>query len=29
VAKTAEIAYDEGFSEDTFRLEMHGVKFKQ
>jgi hypothetical protein len=29
VVETAEIAYDEGFSEDTFRLEMHGGKFRQ
>ncbi len=29
VAEVAEIAYDEAFSEDTFRLEMPGVEFRR
>jgi hypothetical protein len=29
VAEVTEIAYDETFPEDTFRLEMPGVKFRR
>ncbi len=29
VAEVTEIAYDEEFSEDTFRLEMPGVEFRR
>ena len=29
VAEVAEIAYDEDFPEDTFRLELPGVEFKR
>ena len=29
VAEVTEIAYDEEFSEDTFRLEVPGVEFRR
>ena len=29
VAEATEIAYDEEFSEDTFRLEVPGVEFRR